>query len=197
MRSIAAFAVCAAFSVTYARFAIAGEQSQAGSTPSPQVPGFADELHFVTVLTLRGKVVAVDPANRRVTVKDSKGDTSSLEVRSEKALDSLKAGDRVVVRYFEGAQIRKKKATKAGPNASLNDGIIGGEPGGPSKKKHALVASVEAVDAMDQEVTLKGAGGSIETIMVVNPENLGHITVGDQVVITRAQALALSVEKEG
>jgi hypothetical protein len=112
MRGIAAIAVCLAFSVTCARFAIAAEQPQAGSAPSPQVPASADELHFVTVLTLHGEQVAVDPANRRVTLKDSKGDTSSLEVRSEKALDSLKVGDRVVVRYFEGARIGKKRQQK-------------------------------------------------------------------------------------
>ncbi len=44
---------------------------------------------------------------------------------------------------------------------------------------------------------LKAADGSIETIMVTNPEYLNHIKTGDQVVITRAQALTLSVEKEG
>ena len=196
MRRITAVAVGIAFSVSYAGFAVAGEQPKAGSASSPQAPASADELHFVTVLTLHGELVAVEPANRRVTIKDSKGDISSLQVRSEKALQSLRVGDRVVVRYFEGAQIGKKRAAKAIPVASLNDGIIEAAAGGLSKKKRPLVASVEAVDAMEQEVTLKGPDGSIETIMVVNPQDLRRIRVGDQVVITRAQALALSIEKE-
>jgi hypothetical protein len=77
------------------------------------------------------------------------------------------------------------------------DGIIGAEPSGRSKKEHALLTSVQSVDAIDQEIMLKAADGSIETIMVTNPEYLNHIKTGDQVVITRAQALTLSVEKEG
>lgn len=59
-----------------------------------------------------------------------------------------------------------------------------------------IVASVEAIDEVDQEVTLKRPDGSLETLMVTNPEYLERIKVGDEVVITRGQALALSVDKE-
>lgn len=165
MKNVAAIAVCIALNVTYARFAISGEEPQAGSTSSPQVSASADYLHFVTVLTLRGKLMAVDPANRLVTIKDSKGKRSTLQVRSENDIESLKVGDGVMVRYFEGAQIRERPA-QAGQVASLHEGIIGAEPSGRSKKEHALVMSVQSVDAMDQEITLKAADGSIETIMV-------------------------------
>jgi hypothetical protein len=57
--------------------------------------------------------------------------------------------------------------------------------------------SVESVDAINQEVTLKGPDGSLETIEVTNPEHLRRIKVGDKVVITHAEALALSLEKAG
>ncbi|MGA7760176.1 MAG: hypothetical protein WCA59_00425, partial [Candidatus Binataceae bacterium] len=57
--------------------------------------------------------------------------------------------------------------------------------------------SVERVDAANQEITLKGPDGSLETIMVSNPYYRANIKVGDQVVLTRPQALALSLEKEG
>ena len=72
--------------------------------------------------------------------------------------------------------------------------MIGGEPGEPSGKERALSAPVERVDALNQEITLKGPDGSLETIMVSNPEYLGHIKVGDRVVITRPQGLAVSLE---
>ena len=74
--------------------------------------------------------------------------------------------------------------------------MIGEEAGGPSGKQHALGASVERVDAMNQEITLKGPDGSLETIMVSNPEYLSHVKVGDRVVIMRPQGLALSLERE-
>ena len=67
---------------------------------------------------------------------------------------------------------------------------------GPSEKPHELGASVERVDAANQEITLKGPDGSLKTIMVSNPDYLSHIKVGDQIVITDPEWLALSIEEE-
>jgi hypothetical protein len=63
--------------------------------------------------------------------------------------------------------------------------------------KHHLVGSVERVDTYSQEVTLKGSDGSLQTIEITNPADLENVKVGDTVVITNAQALALSLTKEG
>jgi co-chaperonin GroES (HSP10) len=197
MRTLAAIAVCIVLGLTCTRLATAGDQPPAGSAAGAQVAAtHGDELHFVSVLTLHGEVVSVDPANRLVTLKGPKGETSTLEARSEKNLAAVKVGDRVAIRYFEGVQIRKKKPGEAVPVPSLKDGIIGAKLGRTSKTKHAIIASVEAIDQADQEVTLKGPDGSLETIMVTDPEYLERIEVGDQVVLTRSQALALSIDKE-
>ena len=81
----------------------------------------------------------------------------------------------------------------------LKAGIIAAEPGEPAKagnpRQHMAVGSVEAIDKPFQEITLKGPDGSQETVMVENPETLEHLKVGDQIVITDALALALSLEK--
>jgi hypothetical protein len=175
----------------------AAQQPKAGSAGSTQVSATSvDELHFVSVLTLRGEVVAVDPAKLLVTVKSAEGRYSNLEARREQDLQGLKVGDRITVRYFEGAQIREGSLGETVPKFSLKDGMMGATLGGPSRKKHALVASVEKVDEVNQEVTLKGPDGSLETIMVANPAYLKNIKVGDQVGMTSVQALALSLEKE-
>ena len=75
---------------------------------------------------------------------------------------------------------------------SLKGGMIGAASGG----KRALAVSVERLDVDNQEITLKGPDGSLETIMVSNPEQLSRVKVGDRIVITRPQGLALSVERE-
>jgi hypothetical protein len=198
MRTVATAVGCLALSIGYTIFPLGvWQQLQYGSVASAQVsPKESDELHFVSVLTLHGEVVAIDPANRLVTVRDANGHSSKLEVRSEKDLDSLKVGDRVVAHYVEGAQINKK-LRGAARAASLNDGMTGSDFGGTASKGHMLVATVENVDAAEQEVTIKGEDGSLETIMVANPKYLRHIKVGDRVAITSAQALALSLEKAG
>ena len=197
MRTFAAIAACIAVSVIYAQLGIAGDQPPAGSVATTHATGTpGNELHFVSVLTLHGEIVSIDRGNRLVTLKSPSGETSTLEARNEGDLEPLKVGDHVLIRYFEGAQIGRNKR-EAGPPFSLKDGIIAGKLGGPSAKEHALIVTVEAVDAAEQEVTLRGPDGSLETIMVANPEYLRHIKAGDRVGISHAQALALSLEKEG
>ena len=197
MRTFAAIAVCIAVSVIYAQLGIAGDQPPAGSVATTHATGTpGDELHFVSVLTLHGEIVSIDRGNRIVTLKSPSGETSTLEARNEKDLEPLKVGDYVLIRYFEGAQIGRNKQREAGPTFSLKDGIIAGKLGGPSVKEHALILTVEALDAAEQEVTLRGPDGSLETIMVANPGYLRHIKTGDRVGISHAQALALSFEKE-
>lgn len=200
MRTATVIAVCVALSMTFTHLACAEQEQQSGSagrSRRSQISATAgDQLHFVSVLTLSGEVVAVDPAKRLITLKRSEGGISTLEARREEDLAELKVGDRITVRYFEGAQIREKTQGEGVPQFSLKDGMMGATLGGPSRKEHALVASVEAIDQVNQEVTLKGPDGSLETIMVANPAYLKNLKVGDQVGMTRVQALALSLEKQ-
>lgn len=198
MRILAAIAVCMALSITNARLAIGGEQPQAESAAGTQASSTTGgELHFVSVLRFQGEIVAVEPAKRLVTLKGSNGKLLTLEVEREQDLTARKVGERVLVRYFEGARIGTREARKAVPVHSLKNGMIAAEPGVPSGMQRGLVMSVERVDAANEEITLKGRDGSLETIMVSNPEYLNNVKVGDRVVITRPQALAVSVESEG
>ena len=193
MKHITVMAVCIALNITYARLAAAAEQPQAGSTEGSQDSATSgDELHFVSVLTFHGEIVAVQPAKRLFTLKGPDGKLLTLEAEKEQDLAARKVGEHVLVRYVEGAQIGKR-ASGVVSVQSLKDGMIGAVSGG----KRALAASVERVDATNQEITLKGPDGSLETIMVSNPDQLSNLKVGDRVVITRPQGLALSVEKEG
>lgn len=198
MKILAAIAICFALSAAYARFAAAGEGVQAASSASTEsLPAPADELHFVSVRTFHGEIEAVDPAKRLVTLKGPSGELLTLEAEREQDLTGRKVGDRVLVRYFEGARIGKGERGEAVPIHSLKDGMLGAEAGGSSGKQREFAASVERVDAVNQEITLKGRDGTLETIMVSDPDYLRKVRVGDRVVITRPQALALSVENEG
>lgn len=190
MKTLVAISISIGLSIACSTHAIAGDQPAAESTLSTQVPvSPGDDLHFVSVLTLNGEVVAIDPATLLITLKTPQGRNSSLEVRSEKDLETIKPGDRITARYVEGAQIDKGRGGV--PIASLNEGINALASG----QGHPLITSVESVDPVNQEVTLKGPDGSLETIEVANPEHLRQIKVGDKVVITHAEALALSLEK--
>lgn len=58
-----------------------------------------------------------------------------------------------------------------------------------------LTAAVEAVDAANRTVTLKGPRGKVVTLPVgQDVKNFDQIKVGDQVEATYTEALAISVE---
>lgn len=194
MRTVAAIAMCVALGITHPRVAHTAEQPPVGSAARQGAASSGDEVHFVSVLKLRGQVVAVDHPNLLVTVKDSQGRYSTLQAQNETDLEGLKLGERVLVRYFEGAQVRAPNQKEV-PAFSLKHGMMAGKLGGPSAKQHEFVARVKAVDPAEQEITLQ-ADGSLETIVVANPEYLANIKVGDRVGLTRVQALALSLKKE-
>lgn len=120
----------------------------------------------------------------------------TLQARSERDLEGLKTGDRAVVQYFEGTEIRTTNTGEAVPVLSPNGGLIDINGGKASGKNRTLIASVEAIDIADQEITLKGPDGSLETIMVTNPGYLKNTQIDDKIAITRVQALALSLAKE-
>ena len=132
MKYITVIAVCIALNVTCARLAVAADQPQAGSTAGTgESAPSGDELHFVSVLTFQGEIVAVEPAKRLVTLKGPNGEVLTLEAEKEEDLAARKVGDRVLVRYFEGAQVAKEKPGEAAPVHSLKDGMIAAEPGEP------------------------------------------------------------------
>ncbi|HUO08308.1 MAG TPA: hypothetical protein VM008_08425 [Phycisphaerae bacterium] len=81
--------------------------------------------------------------------------------------------------------------------AGTEDGAISvteGVPGGNVVKTYQLKATVAAIDTSDREITLVNASG-IKTTVKAGPEvtNFDQINVGDQLKITAAQEMAISV----
>ena len=193
MKPAAMIALGLVLSVACVRYA-SGQESQSPPVSTGASAAPAANLHFVTVLTLKGEVATVDPTNLLVAIKQANGNVSTMEVRSTAELEGIKPGDRVSVQYFEGGQIGKPDGNEAPALASVRDGLLAASG---TAMKHHLVGSVERVDTYSQEVTLKGSDGSLQTIEITNPEDLENVKAGDTVVITNAQALALSLTKEG
>jgi hypothetical protein len=77
--------------------------------------------------------------------------------------------------------------------------IVTSSPGQATiAQKRKLVATVEAVDAVRREITLKGPKGKIVPLSVA-PEvrNLEQVKVGDRLVVTYVEALSLTLKKNG
>ena len=78
--------------------------------------------------------------------------------------------------------------------AAARTAPLGDKPAGVGARQVTLVANVEKIDAKSQLVTLRGKSGNTRVVKVRDPKNLQNLKVGDQVVATYTEALAVAVK---
>jgi len=175
--------------------AMAQDKKVEQKAPAKAKPGVKKER----VVTLTGTVEAVDLANRVVTIKGSKGKTVNLKVGEEaKNLDQVKVGDRVVAKYYESIAFQLSKPGEA-EGVKVKQGVAAAKPGelpaAVMANQVTVTATIEDISPKKTYVTLKGPDGKTVDVKVRDPKNLEKIKVGDQVVITYTQALAIALDK--
>jgi hypothetical protein len=170
-------------------------ETAAPSSATP-VTGIAAE----TVITVHGKIVAVDSASKQVTLQGPNGKNVTLTVNNPYNLRSLKAGDSYVAQFMESVSIVGKGPSDKPPVATLAAGLWtakpGEVPGAAAAREAQLVVVVSAVDQADQRVTLQAPDGSTENIHVTNPAALEGVQVGDRITITLTQSVAIALAPE-
>jgi hypothetical protein len=150
------------------------------------------------VVEVVATVEAIDLNKRIVTLKGPQGNVFDLKVGEKaKNLPQVKVGDQVKVKYYESLAFEVKKPGAAGgaeATGALATAKPGEKPGGIAAEQVTVTATVEAIDAKKQRVTLKGPEGKLLEVKVKDPKNLKNVKKGDQVVLTYTEALAVSVE---
>jgi hypothetical protein len=165
---------------------------------SVEIQRGTDKTTVTGTATVIATVVAIDPATRTVTLKDKNGKIEKLEAGNEvHNFDQLKVGDVVTTEYQEARSLSLKKTN--GPRSRKERQILqpaasGTKPGGTITREVTVVGDVVTVDAKRSHITIRGPQGKVD--VVVDPEQLKHIRVGDQVEIVHTEAVAISVTPE-
>jgi len=166
------------------------------SVPATDKPSMSTSQTVI----LTASVEAINHETREITLRGPEGETVSF-VASEEArnLDQVSVGDVVMAEYVQSMSVE----------VFANDGI---EPGageltvaGRSEKgampaltaidAQVVTATVEEINLEANTFKLKGPSGEIKEYTARDPENLKKAAVGDIVVITFTEAIAISVEK--
>ena len=152
--------------------------------------------HYVTVIAT---VQAINLKNRVVTLKSNERLFDVTVGPKAKNLPQLKVGDVVTAKYYEAVSAKVYKAGQA-PNvneesATLETAKEGEKPGGKLKSKTTITATVESIDIKKPTVTLVNQEGKQLIVKIEEPKLLENVKVGDEVVITYSEAIAISVEK--
>jgi ribosomal protein L25 (general stress protein Ctc) len=168
------------------------------SVTSENTKPYVKKERFITKM---GTVEAVDLKLRVVTLKGDKGKIFDVRVVPEvKNLAQLKKGDLVAIRYHEAVSAQVYKAGQA-PRvteaaSALETAKAGEKPGGKYLYKTTTTATIESINMKKPEVTLKTLDGKTLTVKVERPKLLANVKVGDEVVITYSEAVAVSVTKK-
>jgi hypothetical protein len=153
-----------------------------------------------TVITVHGKIVAVDRAKKIVTVEAPNGKEIPLHVHNPYNLKHAKVGDRFVAKFYEIITIVKQKPDTSMPSVSVDQGIATAEPGQPAGSAYGrsirVVTTVDAINHAERTIVIKGPSGAEETVKVNHPFSLKHIKVGDQIVLTLTDVVAVSLKPE-
>ena len=153
------------------------------------------------LVTVQATVEAIDSANRMVTLKDRRGRIVDLKIGEEvDKLPQVKAGDKVVARYYEPSAVEIRLAgepqgmmvTKAVAAAKSE-----GEPAGVVRNQKTVTGAVEEIDHARTHFTINGPDSRFIKIYVASPKYLRNVKVGDQLIVTYIEALAISLEKAG
>jgi hypothetical protein len=159
----------------------------------------------VKVTTMRARVVAVDPATRRLTLEDAAGDRITLRAdEAVKNLAQVKVGDEVLGEKVEMLAVEVREATPeeiAAP-AAVGEGLqtaeLGQKPAGRYVRVMREVFSIVGIDKAAGTVTVRSLDdGQTSTVPARDPRNLDLVEVGDTVVLTYTESLTLAVVPPG
>jgi hypothetical protein len=152
-------------------------------------------------MTVSAVVEAIDHETRVVTVRKADGEeltfTASEEARN---LDQVDVGDILIAEYTESIDIQVLPNDGMEPEAAAAAAMArtkkGQMPGFAAMEQVVITATVEDINIEANTFKLKGPDGEINEYTARNPENLKRAMVGDLVVITRTDAVAVVVEEK-
>ena len=150
--------------------------------------------------TLTAKVVSIDTETREVVLIGEDGVELEL-VASEKTrnLDQVNPGDTVNAKVVERVSIELVKGDKLqamdlniDSNAQAEEGEM---PARAAIETTVNVYTVEAIDLEANTFKLRDVEGEVDEFTARDPANLAKAAIGDAVVVTTTEAMAVEVVK--
>lgn len=143
-------------------------------------------------------VDAIDREARTITLKGPQGNTRTIQAREDSDnIDRIEVGDNVAVEFIQNMSIEvfANEGMEPGAGVMAASGINkeGETPAGMEMITTVTTATVEEINIEANTFKLKWPGGEIQEYVAQDPENLKKAAVGDLVVTSYTEAIALSL----
>jgi hypothetical protein len=187
-----AFAI-SAFSIGASSLTASAQTGNATVTSTP------NGVRSKVTIKMYATVLSINMDTREVLLMDQNGKLHNITVSDEaRNLGQVKVGDKINLEYTEAVSLKLKKRGAASPEVAVQDAAVrtpvGAKPGGAVGRQVTAIATVVAVDAKNQLVTLKGPLGNEYNLTVQDPAQLKNIKNGDEVEATYTEAFAIAVQ---
>ncbi len=161
------------------------------------VPALGDGV----LVNVTAAVTAINLETRELTLKGPLGNVVTLTVDQRvKRLGEIKVGDNIAVAYYVSlaAELRPptedEKQNPIQTSKELVSAPPGTMPAGGGLHVVKAVVTVEGLDRTTSSATLKGPRGNIASVRVKDPAILNSLKLGDTVVVTYTEALAVELQ---
>ena len=163
-----------------------------------QAPGRED----VTLVSVTETVEAINYETREVVLRQEDGKLKQVIVGDNvKRLDDVRVGDEVTVDFFVSNlyEVREPTAEELQqPFVELNHEVQAQAealPAGASLKQFRSVCTIVDLNSVNMTGTLQDSRGKYFVVAIKNPDNITKLRIGQTVVVTHTEALAISLEK--
>ena len=186
--------------LSLAAVAIATEAKPAAEPKKAVAEGKKPSVKKESTTYATATVEAIDLDKRIVTLKGPKGNIFDITAGPQvQNLPQVKVGDLVDISYYESIAVKvfKPGEMPTGQSATVAAERLakpGEKPAGIAGAQVTVTATVESISPKKTSVTLKMADGKSKVVKVENKKNLDNVKVGDEVMITITEALAIAVK---
>jgi len=154
-------------------------------------------------VSVTATVTAIDYTTREVTLKGPLGNVVTFTVdKAVQRLNEIKVGDNVTAEYYVSlaADVRPPTAEeKANPIKVLDETAkapAGTSPAAGALRVMRVLVTIEGLDRPTKSITVSGPNGNLLTVQVEDVSALSKVRLGDQMVVTYTEALAVSLQKQ-
>jgi len=152
-------------------------------------------------MTVNAVIEAINHETRVVTVRKPDGEAITFTASDEaRNLDQVDVGDTLIAEYEETVSVvvmeNDGMAADAAEASAIARAEEGGMPGVAAMDATVVTATVEEINLEKNTFKLKGPDGKVSEYVARNPHNLKLAAVGDLVVISVTQAVAITVERQ-
>jgi ribosomal protein S1 len=152
--------------------------------------------------TVKATIVSVDTAKRKLTLKGADGQTRVVKVGPQvQNFAQIKAGDVVVVAFYQAMATDFREPGKGGPSMTTIDLAAvapkGALPAGTIVETTVVTFEVVGIEPENNDLILADLNGNLQTVQLLDAKSqamLSKINVGDKYDVVVTDALAVSIQ---